>query len=82
MAPTTAWSRSLSPRTLVCRECLRTGALPAAASQRRWIGDKYMAKMRMADREWQTQAQEISSGARKNLFDELEERGFVKDVVG
>lgn len=82
MAPTIAWSRSLSARTLACRECLRTGALPATSFQKRWIGDKYLAKLRQADQQWQEQAEEIASGKRKNLFDELDERGFIKDVVG
>ncbi|KAJ4421868.1 tyrosyl-tRNA synthetase [Gnomoniopsis sp. IMI 355080] len=35
-----------------------------------------------AEQDMATLAKEISMGGRKNLFDELDERGFVKDVVG
>lgn len=38
--------------------------------------------MRLADEKWKEQAAAIKAGKKKNLFDELEDRGFIKDVVG
>lgn len=65
---------------MVCRGCLRT--LPPGFSQRRWIGDKYLAKAALADKAWKKDAALVKAGQKKNLFDELDERGFIKDVVG
>lgn len=38
--------------------------------------------MKLAEKDWKAQAVEIAAGRKKNLFDELEDRGFIKDVVG
>lgn len=50
--------------------------------QRRWIGLKYLKKKEDAEKAWQAQAKEIDAGTTKHLFDELEDRGLIKDVVG
>ncbi|ROW07864.1 hypothetical protein VMCG_03480 [Cytospora schulzeri] len=55
--------------------------LPARAVKR-WIGTKYLEKMRLAEKQWTEQAADIKAGKKKNLFDELEDRGLIKDVVG
>ncbi|CAN8101046.1 unnamed protein product [Discula destructiva] len=81
MAPTTSLTRTLPAGALICRGSLQARPFQACM-QRRWIGLKYLEKMRKADEEWKAQAQEIAEGKRKNLFDELDERGFIKDVVG
>lgn len=51
-------------------------------SQRRWIGQKYLQKKKDAEKAWEAQAEEIEAGTTKHLFDELEDRGFIKDIVG
>lgn len=51
-------------------------------SQRRWIGQKYLQKKKDAEKAWEAQAKEIEAGTTKHLFDELEDRGLIKDVVG
>lgn len=56
--------------------------LPALQFQRRWIGLKYLQKKKDAEQAWEAQAKEIEAGTRKHLFDELQDRGLVKDVVG
>lgn len=56
--------------------------LPPLRFQRRWIGQKYLLKKKKAGEAWEAQAREIEAGTRKHLFDELQDRGFVKDVVG
>lgn len=65
----------------ICRSCMRTRPV-REHFQKRWLGQKYLAKMGMAKQEWLVVADEIKKGKRKNLFDELDERGFIKDVVG
>lgn len=81
MAPTMSATGTLPACALICRGCVRTRAFRGHA-QRRWIGTKYIKKMMQAEEQWAAQAEEISAGKRKNLFDELDDRGFVKDVVG
>jgi tyrosyl-tRNA synthetase len=54
----------------------------AGAPQRRWIGLKMQAKLKAAEENWQQRAQEIESGAKLNLWDVFEERGYIKDVAG
>lgn len=56
--------------------------LPQLQFQRRWIGLKYLQKKKDAEAAWEAQAKEIEAGTRKHLFDELQDRGFVKDIVG
>lgn len=51
-------------------------------SQRRWIGQKYLKKKKDAEEAWEAQAKEIDAGTTKHLFDELQDRGFIKDIVG
>lgn len=80
MAPMTSLRSLLPARALMCRDCLKT-VLPGQ-SQKRWIGTKYLEKMRLADVDWAAQAAAIQSGKTKHLFDEFEDRGFIKDLVG
>ncbi|KAK7732453.1 tyrosyl-tRNA synthetase [Cytospora paraplurivora] len=80
MARTTSLPSLLPARAMVCRGCLRT--LSPGYSQKRWIGDKYLAKAALADKAWKQGAELIKAGKKKNLFDELDDRGFIKDVVG
>lgn len=51
-------------------------------SQRRWIGLKFLKKKKDAEMAWEAQAKEIKAGRTKHLFDELEDRGLIKDIVG
>lgn len=80
MAPMTSLRSLLPARAVVCRDCLKT--LLPGQSQKRWIGTKYLEKMRLAENDWMAQAADIQSGKKKHLFDELEDRGFIKDLVG
>lgn len=64
----------------MCRDCLKT--LLPGQPQKRWIGTKYLEKMRLAEIDWKKQAEDIKAGRAKNLFDEFEDRGLVKDSVG
>jgi hypothetical protein len=43
---------------------------------------KYDKKNLDAAAEWDQQAAEIKAGTRRNIWDILEERGFVKDTAG
>lgn len=81
MAPTISLTRTVPAGALASRACLRTRPFREHV-QRRWIGTKYIEKLMKAEEAWAVQAEEISAGTRKNLFDELDERGFIKDVVG
>lgn len=81
MAFATALTRTLPGGAHTFRGCLR--ANPSHRNtQKRWIGLKYIAKLQRADEEWKAAAQRIKDGRQPNLFDILDERGFIKDVVG
>ncbi|KAH8899261.1 tyrosyl-tRNA synthetase [Thozetella sp. PMI_491] len=74
--------RPLSAAT--CRQCLwllghTRNSIPG---QRRWIGHKYKKKLEDAEKSWQERAQQIQDGHHRNLWDVLEERGYIKDVAG
>lgn len=87
----------LPARAVLCRDCRSLGSLglsrkstsgsssrplPPLHFQRRWIGQKYLQKTKAAEEAWEAQAKEIEAGTTKHLFDELQDRGLVKDVVG
>lgn len=82
MAPMTFRYRSLPARSLVCRDCLRSRALSPVYLQRRWAGTKFIAKQLVADQMWDEKARQIELGTSPHPYDDLEKRGFVKDVVG
>lgn len=83
MAAATSLTRTLPAGALTYRGCLRARLFQGQGHiQKRWVGQKYLAKVAEADRQWSIQAQKMKMGKMKNLFDELDERGFVKDVVG
>lgn len=89
---------TLPARAALCRGCLglglglglsmksrsspRSRSSSPLHSQKRWIGLKYLRKQKDADEVWKAQAEEIKAGTAKHLFDELQDRGFVKDLVG
>ena len=39
-------------------------------------------KLEDAENQWEARAEKIKSGEVRNIWDMLEERGFVKDVAG
>lgn len=80
MAPRALPSSLLTARAVVSRGCLRT--LSPGFVQKRCIGMKYLAKVEEAEKAWNLQAIEINAGRKKHLFDEFEDRGFIKDLVG
>ncbi|KAK1755259.1 mitochondrial tyrosine--tRNA ligase [Echria macrotheca] len=43
---------------------------------------KYIDKLEEAERKWDERAQLIQDGKAQNIWDKLEERGFIKDVAG
>jgi hypothetical protein len=60
----------------------RSSPLAPLQFQRRWLGAKYHQKIKDAQEAWEVQAEELQAGTRKHLFDELQDRGLIKDVVG
>lgn len=77
--------------SLLPQRCLRVAMGPRACLWQRQIrcksykegrGPKMQAKLDKAEREWQEQADKIKKGEAENLWDVLESRGFIKDVVG
>ncbi|KAI0473369.1 tyrosyl-tRNA synthetase [Xylariaceae sp. FL0804] len=79
---TAALFRSPSgPRATLCRACL----LRSRAANRqpsRSVGLKYLEKQRQAQERWDQRAVQIQNGEARGLWDELKERGFVKDIAG
>ncbi|RQM08832.1 hypothetical protein DH86_00002961, partial [Scytalidium sp. 3C] len=50
--------------------------------QRRWIGQKYLAKLADAEMSWQEKASKIRAGEQKSMLAILEERGYVHAIAG
>lgn len=46
------------------------------------MSPRLLEKQADAEKAWLERAQEIKDGTRVHLFDEFEQRGFVKDIVG
>lgn len=53
-----------------------------SGNQKRWLGHKYQKKVEKAELEWKEQSERISAGEQRNLWDILQERGFIKDTAG
>lgn len=68
------WGREVLP--------LARGARIVRPCQRRYIGEKYLAKMANAELAWKERAAEIDAGKKESFLSMLEERGFVKDITG
>ncbi|KAL2165402.1 hypothetical protein VTH06DRAFT_700 [Thermothelomyces fergusii] len=69
-------------RGALCRSCLLAYARNIAPAQRRDISTSWLRKTEEAKQQWDKQAKEIKEGTRRNLWDILEERGYVKDTAG
>ncbi|OBT43972.1 hypothetical protein VE00_04682 [Pseudogymnoascus sp. WSF 3629] len=66
-------------------QCSRTAARstrPHAATGRRYIGMKYLAKVADAEKAWAEKAKDIRAGKQKSMLSILEERGLVHQTTG
>ncbi|KAK3309706.1 uncharacterized protein B0T15DRAFT_367087, partial [Chaetomium strumarium] len=79
MAPSQALVLS---RGSACYRCLFGHARGVALVQRRGISQKYLQKKAEAEAQWKERAEWIKEGKLPNLWDMLEERGYVKDTAG
>lgn len=76
------------PRTLwlsksqLCHRCLRAQTRAFSGSQWRPIHLSVLAKRAKAAKAWEEYSKQIEAGTQRNLWDVLEERGYVKDVAG
>ena len=50
--------------------------------QRRWISRNYIRRLAEAEQDVQERARDIGGGRKRSLFDVLEERGYVNQVIG
>lgn len=62
----------------ICAFCWRF----TRQSQRRSIGEKYLAKLANSELEWKEIAAVIRDGKKPTMLSTLEERGYVKDITG
>lgn len=69
-------------RGRICHRCLRAQSRGPVGSQWRPIHLSVLAKRAKAAKAWEEYAKQIEDGTRKNPWDMLEERGYVKDVAG
>lgn len=69
-------------RGRLCHRCLRAQARGPAGSQWRPIHLSVLAKRQKAAKSWEEYSKQIEAGTKRNLWDILEERGYVKDVAG
>lgn len=63
------------------RPVLQT-TIQSDAVQKRGITQKYLKRVKDAEKEWEGFAEEIKAGKRQNFVQFLEERGLIHDVVG
>lgn len=79
MAWSSLFQTTTRPDLHVCASC----ALKfSRQTSRRWISQKFLAKVADAELKWQEQALEIRQGKRKSMLTTLEDRGLVHSVTG
>jgi tyrosyl-tRNA synthetase len=66
----------------ICSRCAFKASKISSKTPRRWIGQKYLAKVAQAEQQWQEQAVEIRAGRKKDMLTILEERGLVHQITG
>jgi tyrosyl-tRNA synthetase len=66
----------------ICSTCAFKASKASIKTSQRWIGTKYLAKVKKAEQEWQEQAKEIRAGNVKSMLTILEERGLVHQITG
>jgi len=66
----------------ICSRCTFRASKVSFKTTRRWIGQKYLAKVALAEKQWQEWALEIKAKKRKSMLTVLEERGLVHQITG
>jgi hypothetical protein len=66
----------------LCSRCAFRTSKISSKTAKRWIGQKYLAKVALAETQWQEWAREIKNKKRKSMFTILKERGLVHNVTG
>jgi tyrosyl-tRNA synthetase len=66
----------------LCSRCAFRASKVSSKTTKRWIGLKYLAKVALAERQWQGQALEIKARKKKSMLTVLEERGLVHQITG
>lgn len=73
----------------VSRHLSSDGIRPAAprsfladAQQRRWISQNHLRNIEAAEADWRQRTEAIKAGDKKSIFDVLEERGLINQIVG
>ncbi|KAH8816376.1 hypothetical protein F5884DRAFT_896163 [Xylogone sp. PMI_703] len=74
--------RRTQPDLYVCARCSFQASRIPNRSSRRWIGQKYLAKLADAEMAWQEKAYKIRAGQQKSMLTILEERGYVHSIAG
>jgi hypothetical protein len=73
---------SLGPRSALGHEFIKLRLTTSSLLQRRNISDKVLVKRQLAQAAWERKAERIKAGETYNLWDVLNERGYVKDTAG
>ena len=66
----------------VCSRCAFRASKVSPKTMKRWIGQKYLAKVAQAETQWQEWAREIRAKKKKSMLTILKERGLVDKVTG
>ncbi|KAH6657158.1 tRNA synthetase class I [Truncatella angustata] len=83
MAPGALSQCSVSARATLCRQCLTNYTRTAPSQiQKRFISQNVERRRKLQDEAWRRKANRISAGEDYNVWDLLNERGFVKDTAG
>lgn len=62
--------------------CARCAIKVSRRDGKRWISQRYLAKVADAELKWQERALEIKQGKKKSMLTTLEERGLIHAVTG
>ncbi|KAG9233632.1 hypothetical protein BJ875DRAFT_535277 [Amylocarpus encephaloides] len=73
---------STRPDLYICARCSLRAARSPSRTTRRWVGQKYLAKVANAEYEWAQHAVDIQMGKRKSMLAILEERELVNQITG
>ncbi|KAH8655185.1 tRNA synthetase class I [Xylariales sp. PMI_506] len=70
-------------RSLLCHRCLKSStAVTIQQSSRRYISENVLLRRSLAQKAWDRKAEKIKAGDEYNLWDVLNERGYIKDLAG
>jgi tyrosyl-tRNA synthetase len=82
MVSPSLFGRTTRQELYICSRCAFRASKVSPKTTKRWIGQKYLAKVALAEAQWQEWAREIKAKKKKSMLTILMERGLVHKVTG